>query len=141
GDTADAEHARSVFLGAVALAHDPGPPATSGAVLRDLLEEVSVRVEEEGHLRRELVDRHPPPRYDLVAVRDAVHERERHLLHRVGAGVTKVGAGNGDRVEPRYLLGAELDRVGDQAERRARRPDPRAPADVLLEDVVLDRPP
>src|SRR5262249_34182802 len=42
---------------------------------------------------------------------------------------------------PRYFFGAELDRVGDEPERRARRPDPRTPADVLLEDVVLDRPP
>ena len=35
--------------------------------------------------------------------------------------------------------GAELDRVGDEPQRRARRPDPRAAAHVLLEDVVLDR--
>ena len=35
--------------------------------------------------------------------------------------------------------GAELDRVGDEPQRRAGRPDPRAAADVLLEDVVLDR--
>jgi hypothetical protein len=35
--------------------------------------------------------------------------------------------------------GAELDGVGDQSQRRAGRPDPRAAAHVLLEDVVLDR--
>ena len=85
-----------------------------GAVLRDLFEEVTVGVEEERHLRCELVDRHPPPRDHLVAVGDAVHERERHLLGGVGAGIAEVRAGNGDRVETRDLVRAELDRVGNQ---------------------------
>ena len=78
---------------------------------------------------------------DLVAVRDRVLQGEGHLLRGVGARVTEVRAGDGDRVEARHLVGAELDRVGDQADRRRGRPDPRAARDVLLEDVVLDRAP
>ena len=51
----------------------------------------------------------------------------------------KCAPGDRDRVVARHLVGAELDRVGDQADRRRGRPDPRAARDVLLEDVVLDR--
>lgn len=72
----------------------------------------------ERHLRHELVDRHPASRDHLVAIRDAVHEGERHLLRGVRAGVTKVRTGNRDRVEPRDLGRAELDRVGDEPQRR-----------------------
>ena len=93
---------------------------------------------EERNLRRELVDGHPAPLDHRVAVRDPVGERERHLLNRVGARVTKVRAGDGDRVELRHLGCAELDGVGDQPQRRLRRPDPGAARGVLLEDVVLD---
>ncbi len=117
----------------------PAPPP--GAVLGDLLEEVVVRVEEEGHLGCEFIDRHPAPVDDLVAVRHRVLQGEGHLLRSVGASVTEVRAGDGHRVEARHLVGAELDRVRDQAERRRGRPDPRAARDVLLEDVVLHRAP
>ena len=137
-DAAEPEHRRLVVGGAVALAHDRGPAPPAGAVLGDLLEEVAVRVEEERDLRRELVDRHPAALDDGVAVGDAVGQRERHLLHGVGAGVAEVRAGHRDRVEPRHLGGAELDGVGDQPQRRLRRPDPGAARGVLLEDVVLD---
>ena len=104
GDAADPEHARAVVLRAVALPDDARPAAPAGAVLRDLLEEVAVRVEEERDLRRELVDRHPAAGDDLVAVGDAVHQRERHLLRRVRAGVAEVRTGHRDRVEARDLL-------------------------------------
>ena len=82
--------------------------------------------------------RHPAALDHGVAVGDAVGERERHLLNRVGAGVAEVRAGHRDRVEPRHLGRAELDGVGDQPQRRLRRPDPGAARRVLLEDVVLD---
>ena len=108
---AGAEHGRARLLRAVALADDVRPAPAAGAVLGDLLEEVVVRVEEERHLRRELVDGHPAPADDLVAVRDRVLQRERHLLRGVGAGVAEVRARDRDRVVARHLRGAELDRV------------------------------
>ncbi len=138
-DAAEAEHRRLVRRRAVALPHDRGPTPPSRTVFGDLLEEVPVGVEEERDLRRELVDRHPAALDHGVAVGDAVGQGERHLLHRVGAGVAEVRAGHRDRVEPRHLGGAELDGVGDQPQRRLRRPDPGAAGGVLLEDVVLDR--
>ncbi len=97
-----------------------------------------MRVEEERDLRRELVDGHPAALDDGVAVGDTVGQRERHLLHGVGAGIAEVRTRHRDRVEPRHLGGAELDGVGDQAQRRLGRPDPGAARRVLLEDVVLD---
>ncbi len=138
GHAAEPEHRRLVAGGAVALAHDGGPTPPARAVLGDLLEEVAVRVEEERDLRRELVDGHPAAFDHGVAVGDAVGQRERHLLHGVGAGVAEVRARHRDRVEPGHLGGTELDGVGDQPQRRLRRPDPGAARGVLLEDVVLD---
>ena len=138
GHAAEAEHRRLVGGGAVALPHDRGPTSPARTVLRDLLEEVAVRVEEERDLRGELVDGHPAALDHGVAVGDAVGQGERHLLHGVGAGVAEVRTGHRDRVEPRHLGGAELDGVGDQPQRRLRRPDPGAAGGVLLEDVVLD---
>jgi len=47
--------------GAEPLAHDPRPQAARRPELRDLLEQVVVRVEEERELRRELVHAEPRP--------------------------------------------------------------------------------
>jgi len=109
-------HSRLGILGPVPLAHDPGPGAPAGSVLRDLLEEVAVRVEEERDLRGEIVDGHPAPGHDRVAVGDAVLQGQGHLLGGIGAGVAEVRAGDGDGVEPGHLGGTELDRVADEAQ-------------------------
>ena len=63
------------------------------AELRDLLEEVVVRVEEEREARAELV-RREPGRNRRLAVRDPVRERERELLHRRRARLADVVAGD-----------------------------------------------
>ena len=55
----EAQLERAVLGGAVALAHPAGPDAPGGAVLRDLLEEVDVGVEEEAEAGREVVDLRP----------------------------------------------------------------------------------
>ena len=65
---------RPLALRAVAVAHPARPDPPRGAVLRDLLEEVDVRVEEEREARRERVDVEPGLQRELdvrEAVRDA----------------------------------------------------------------------
>ena len=120
------------------LAHDARPQAARRAELRDLLEEVVVRVEEEREPLAELVRREP--RLDRgLAVGDAVRERERQLLHRGRAGLADVVAGDRDRVPRRDPLGAVGEQVGRQPHRRPRREDVVPARDVLLEDVVLHR--
>src|SRR5579885_3044666 len=52
----EAEHLRARVARVEALAHDSRPETARGAELRDLFEEVVVRVEEEGEARRELVN-------------------------------------------------------------------------------------
>ena len=126
-------------LRAVALAQLARPDPAGGAVLGDLLEEVDVRVEEEGEARREVVDREPAGDRG-VDVGEAVREREGELLHRVRAGLADVVAGDRDRVPARHLLRAELDHVRHEPHRRLGREDPLLLRDVLLEDVRLDRP-
>ena len=127
-----------VALGAVGVAHLAGPDPARGAVLRDLLEEVDVGVEEEREARREGVDVEPALERRLD-VREAVLEREGELLLRGRARLADVVAGDRDRVPARHPLGAPLDHVGDQAHRRLDREAPLLLGDVLLQDVGLDR--
>src|SRR5437588_615858 len=78
------------LLGAVLLLEQPRPDAPAGAVLRHLLEEVRVRVEEEAEPRREGI-RGQPAGEEVLDVCFPRAERVRHLLRRVGAGIAIVG--------------------------------------------------
>ncbi len=97
-------------------------------------------VPEERKPRRELVDVEPRL-LRRPHVRQAVGERERHLLGGRGAGLANVVAADRDRVPRRQLVAAVREEVGDQPHRRLRRVDVGAAGRVLLEDVVLDRAP
>ena len=132
----EAHEERALVARAVAVAQLARPDAARGAVLRDLLEEVEVRVEEEGEARREVVDVEPALDGRLD-VREAVGEREGELLRGRRAGLADVVAGDRDRVEERHLARAELDHVDDEPHRRLGREDPLLLRDVLLEDVRL----
>ena len=79
GLSVEPEHLRPVVLGAEALGHDPRPHSPRRPVLRDLFEQVVVRVPEEAEPRCEVVDREPR-RYRGLHVGDAVGKRERDLL-------------------------------------------------------------
>ena len=114
----------------------PDPPG--GAELRDLLEEVDVRVEEEREPGRERVHVQPALLPELD-VGEPVRERERELLRRRRAGLADVVAGDAHRMPLGDALGAERHQVADQPEVRARREDPFLLRDVLLEDVGLQR--
>ena len=116
----------------------PRPQPPRGAELRDLLEEVVVRVEEEREPRPERVDVEAGVARRLH-VGDRVGERERHFLHRRRARLANVVAADRDRVPLRHFALAEREDVGDDAQRRLRRIDVGAARDVLLQDVVLDR--
>ena len=118
------------------LSHDPGPEATRRAELRHFLEEVVVRVEEEGEALAELVGRQAGSDGRL-RVRDAVRERERELLNGGRAGLADVVAGDRDRVPLRNVLGGVGEQIRRDPHRRARREDVVPARDVLLEDVVL----
>ena len=133
----EAHQPRARILRAVLVAHLPRPDPARCAVLRDLLEEVEVRVEEEGEPRRERVDVEPALEARLHE-REAVGEREGELLRGVRAGLADVVPGDRDRVHERQPLRAPLDHVHDEPHRRRGREDPLLLRDVLLEDVRLD---
>ena len=126
------------ILRAEALAQQPRPHASQRAVLRDLLEEVVVRVEDPRDARRHLVDVDAGALARLH-VRDRVGEREADLLRRRRAGVADVVAADADAVELRRVARAVGDQVRRQPQRLARRIDVRAARDVLLQHVVLRR--
>src|SRR5690606_36319165 len=124
------------LLRAEALLHEAGPEPARCAELGDLLEGVVVYVEEEGEARRELVDVEAALEARLD-VADAVRDRERELLGGRRSGLADVIAADRDGVPPRDVLRAELDHVGHDTHRRARRDEPRVLRDELLQAVVL----
>src|SRR3954451_267286 len=121
------------------IAHQPRPQPPRGAELGDLLEKVVVRVEEERELLAEAV--HRETRIDGgLHVGDRVGQRERHLLHGGGPRFANVVPADRDRVPVRKLALAIRKDVGDDSERCTRRIDVGPARDVLLQDVVLNRP-
>ena len=132
------EPRRPFLLRAELVAHHLGPDPAGGAELRDLLEEVVVRVEEEREPRSELIHVETAL-LRLRHVRAPVREGERELLDRGGAGLPDVIARDRDRVPLGGRPGRELDRVGDEAQGVARRVEELLLGDVLLQDVVLGR--
>jgi len=95
-----------------------------------------VGVEEERQPRRERV--HVQALVDgRLDVGDPVGQGEGDFLHCGGAGFADVVPADGYGVPLRHVPGAELEDIGDEAQRRPRRVDVGAAGDVLLEDVVL----
>jgi hypothetical protein len=132
----EAEGLRTRVRGAETVAHDPRPEPARGAELRDLLEEVVMRVEEEREPLAELVRRKTSCDRGL-RVGDAVRERECELLDRRRSGLANVVPRDRDRVEARQALVAVREQVGRDPHRRLGREDVVAPSAVLLQHVVL----
>src|SRR5215471_20946941 len=135
----EAAHPGARVFRAEPLAHRLGPDAPRRPKLRDLLEEIVVRVEEERQARSKLVDRQTGV-YTELDIFYAVPQREGELLKRRRAGLADVVAGDRDGVPLRHVLGAERELVRDEAHRGARRKDVLLLRDVFLQDVVLERP-
>ena len=127
------------LLGVEAFLHQLVPHPAGGPELRDLLQDVVMGVEEERELRREVVDVEAGLDRGLDVL-EPVAERERELLGGRRPRLADVVPRNGDRIEVRDLLGTELEDVRDDPHRGLRREYVGVARDVLLEDVVLDRP-
>ena len=89
-------------------------------------------------LRGEIVDVHAAA-HAPFDVFDAVAQGERQFLNGGGAGFANVIAADGDGIEFRRVLRAELERVDHQPHGRLGRIDVFLLRDVFLEDVVLQR--
>ncbi len=128
------------LLRSIDVAHVPGPDPPSSSKLRDLLEEVVVHIPEKGEARREFVHVETP--LDAVLhVRESVLQRVREFLARSRASFPDVIAADRDRVEAGGVLCRPFEDVADDPQRRLGWIDPRVLRHVLLQDVVLDRPP
>ena len=123
-------------LRAEALRHYPIPDLACGAILRNLLEEIVMRVEEEAEPRGEIVDGQATPQRPLDVL-DAVIKRESQLLQRGRSCFANVVAGNRNGIEARRMARPKLDCVDDQAHRRSRRIQILLLCDVFLQNVVL----
>ena len=124
------------IVGTETLAHEARPQPTRGAELGDLLEEIAMRGEEERQARRKGIDGEPGVD-GLLYVGDRISERERHFLHRRGAGFANVVARDGDRIPLRHFGRAEAEHLRRERERGIGRIDVRAARDVFFENVVL----
>ena len=132
-----AHRPRTRILRADPVAHHARPKAARRAQLADLFEEVVVDVPEKGDAWRHEVGRQAAlDRLGHIAVSSG--QRERQLLHGVGAGFADVVAGDADRVVARHHRGRVFHRVHYQANRRCWRIDVLVLCRVLLQDIVLD---
>src|SRR5438132_1638284 len=114
------------------------PDPAGRAVLREFLEQIVVRVEEEGQAGREVV--HPESAVDAPAdVFHAVRQGEGQLLPGGRPRLANVIAADRDRVPLRHLRRGEFERVDDEPHGRFRREDPLLLGLIFFQDVVLDR--
>jgi hypothetical protein len=93
-----------------------GPDPAGRAHLGDFLEEIVVDVPEEREARREGVHRESAGQ-PVLDVGESVGEREGQLLHRGGARLADVIAGNRDRIPAGRVLRGPLEHVHDDLER------------------------
>ena len=114
------------------------PDTACGAELGDLLEEVDVRVEEEGQSGRETVDVQTPGQAQFH-VAEAVGQGVGELLGGRGPRLPDVVSGHRQRFVRRNVLRAVLHQVADQPQLWPGRVQPFLLRDVLLEDVGLQR--
>ena len=105
---------RSRILRLEPLAHHARPDAAGRAELGNLLEEVAVRVEEEGDAGREDVDVEPGVDR-VIHVLDAVAQRERQFLRRGRARFADVIPAHGDRVPARHVTSRRTQRRPSRA--------------------------
>ena len=85
---------------AEAVAHKLSPERSRRTVLRDLFEEIVVRVEKEAQARREVVDCQPALERPFHVL-DAVAQRKRQFLHGRGTRFPDVISADGNGVEAR----------------------------------------
>src|SRR5215813_8167931 len=121
---------------AVALRDGFVPDAASRAILGNLLEEIAVRVEEKGKLRRKIVNLHAATQspFDIL---HAVPQCEGEFLYSGRTSFANVVAADGNRIELGRVLDGELEGIYDKAHGRFGRVDIFLLRDVFLEDVVL----
>ena len=132
------QHLGPGALGAEPVPQQLRPEAAGGAELGHFLEEIPMRVEEEGDPGGHLVHRQAA-RDRPLDVGEAVGQGESHLL---GGGATRLAhvvAADAHRLEARQLAPAPLDEVGGEPHGRLGRIDPGSARCIFLQDVVLDR--
>ncbi len=89
----EAQLQTALILGAVAIPHGLRPDLARRAILRDLFEEIVMRVEEETKPWREGIYR-KPALDGPIDVFESVAQRERQLLHRRRSGFADVVTGD-----------------------------------------------
>ena len=134
-----AQHQRTGIARGKTLLHQPGPQQPGGPQLGRLHEEVHADPEEEAQPRSELVHVQAGV-YGRADVFQAVGQRIAQLLHRRGAGLQHVVAGNRNGIESRHVAGAEGDDVAHDPHGGRRRIDIGVADHEFLENVVLHGP-
>src|SRR5205085_9411960 len=129
---------RALVLSIKTLLHHSRPDAARRAILRYLLEEIVVRVEEEGDARHKLINVKPCLNAPLN-IFDAVAQGEREFLQSCRTSFAYVIAAHRNRIVTRHVAIAELECVRDEFHRRTNRINPLLLRYVLLKYVVLKR--
>ena len=128
----------AVVVGAKTFAHQARPEPACRTELRDFLEQIAVRREEEGQSWCECVDGEPCID-GLLHVCQRVGKGECEFLYRGRTGFANVVTRNRNRIPQWHFFCTEPEHLGGQRERWRGRIDVCAARDVFLEDVVLHR--
>ncbi len=123
---------------AIAVTHQVRPQLARRAILRDLLEKIVVRVEEEAEPGPKLIDFEAPLERP-VNIFESIPQRERKLLRGSGTRLADMISADRNGVETGYAASSKFHRVRDQPHRGARRKDVLLLRDVLFQNVVLKR--
>src|SRR5712671_4535441 len=133
-----AQHHRAWILRAETLLEEARPHPAARAQLGNLFKKIAMQIPEEGETRGEVID--VDTAIDgVLHITEAIGDREGEFLHRSRAGLANVIAGNRHWMKARCLLGAELDHVGDDAQRWRGRANPFLLRGEFLEHIVLNR--
>src|SRR5579864_4654196 len=116
----EAHQPGALGLRAETILHYAIPDLARGAVFRDLLKKIIVRVEEEAQARPEFVDIQSSPACPLH-VFDAIVQRESQLLQRGRSRLANVIPADRNGVETRREFRSKLKSVDYQSHRRRRR--------------------
>src|SRR3974377_1968992 len=93
-------------------AHDLRPQTPRRAELRNLFQQVAVRVEKERQLRRKLVDSQPRMERRLN-IRNPIRQGKRYFLNRRGTCLANVVSGNGNGVPLGQLVADPRKNISD----------------------------
>src|SRR6185436_18736089 len=130
------QHQRAWIACVETIVHDVRPQTSCSTKLRDLLEQIVMRVEEKRNARSELIY-FQTSRQRRLDIRNSISKCKSNFLNRGRTGFTNVITADRDRVPVGHFASAVREDVRNQTQRRRGRINVGAARDVLFQNIVL----